>query len=55
MKEKRNLKKLWVEVHPELYDALKKCSQDRGITFTRYINMILLRFMIQEERYDEGQ
>lgn len=49
---KRNLKKLWVEIPPQLYELLKKNSEKRNITFTKYINRILLRYSLKEEFHD---
>lgn len=51
----RKLKKLWVEVNPDLYDLLKSNAIKRNIKFTKYINRALLRYSIKEELYENEQ
>lgn len=51
-KYNRTGKKLWVEIPHDLYDILNKNAEDRNITFTKYINRILLRYIIKEELSD---
>lgn len=49
---RKGKKKLWVDIPQELYDQLKNSSQKRNITFTKYINRILMRFILEENKYD---
>lgn len=55
IKNNRNGKKLWVEVPVELYDGLYKNSKKRNITFTKYINRALLRYLIKEELNEDDK
>ncbi len=54
-KKKRYVKKLWVEIHEELYDKLQECATKRNITFTKYINRSLLRSLLRDESYESNQ
>ena len=54
-KRERRLKKLWVEITPELYERLKECATNRNITFTKYINRSLLRSLLRDESYESYQ
>lgn len=53
--QKRYGKKLWVEISPELYEFLKNNAKKRNITFTKYINRVLLRYSIKEESYEDNK
>ena len=48
---RKGKKKLWVEIPVDLYDKLIINCEKRNITFTKYINRILLRHTIEENRY----
>ncbi len=50
----RKLKKLWVEIAPELYALLEDNAKKRNIKFTKYINRILLRYSIKEEWHENN-
>lgn len=54
-KRKTRLKKLWVEISPELLEKLKECAHKRNITFTKYINRSLWRSLVREESYESDQ
>ena len=51
----RSGKKLWVEIPQELYETLEYNAKKRNITFTKYINRILLRYSIKEESYENNE
>lgn len=52
---KRSVKKLWVEVHEELYDKLQQLAKKRNITFTKYINRSLLRSLLRDELHENSE
>lgn len=49
---RKGKKKLWVDIPHELYDQLKIGCQKRNIKFTQYINRILMRFVLEENKYE---
>lgn len=51
-KERIGLKKLWVNVSASLYERIKEKSKQRSITFTKYVNRALLRYILDEEKYE---
>ncbi len=52
MKNKSSLRKLWVNVNKELYEKITQRSQVRNITFTKYVNRALLRYVLDESKYE---
>ena len=54
-KRKTRLKKLWVEVSPELFNRLERCATNRNITFTKYINRSLWRSLLRDESHETYQ
>lgn len=49
---RKGKRKLWVDISEHLYEKLKNNSKKRNITFTKCINRILLRYIIEEEKYE---
>lgn len=49
---KRSVKKLWVEIHKDLYERLQQCATKRNVTFTKYINRSLLRSLLRDESHE---
>jgi hypothetical protein len=48
----RNGKKIWCEVSRDLYVEIERQADKRNITFTKYVNRVLMRAVIEDNRYE---
>lgn len=49
---RKGKKKLWVDIPQDLYDQLQAHAKKRNLKFTKYINRILIRYVIEENKYE---
>jgi hypothetical protein len=53
--ERKGRKKLWVYIGIDLYNQLQADAQLRNMKFTKYINRALLRYTLEQNRYEDKQ
>jgi hypothetical protein len=49
---RKGKRKLWVNIPEGLYDQLQLQAKRRNLLFSKYINRALMRYMIEENRYE---
>lgn len=49
---RKGKRKLWVDIPEDLYEQVKLNAKKRNLNFTKYINRILMRYLIEENKYE---
>ncbi len=52
---RKGRKKLWVYISLDLYEELERSANIRNVTFSKYINRALLRYTLEQNKYEDKQ